>query len=189
MENLFRSIQALQKLLIEADIASIVIGGVAVAAWGEPRLTRDVDLKVLLNRKEAERLLTLISNDYQPLVPDPLESLQKQALIFVQDSLGTRLDLLLADTPYDVMAIKRGRDIEIQPGVIIHLCSPEDLVIYKLVSTRLRDYDDAKSIIRRQGDALDDGYIVDWLKQFEQALDDSTLVHEFKNFRQGLSGQ
>ena len=120
------------------------------------------------------------------MVPDPLESLQKQALIFVQDSLGTRLDLLLADTPYDVQAIKRGRDIEIQPGVIIHLCSPEDLVIYKLISTRLRDYDDAKSIIRRQGDALDDGYIVDWLKQFEQALDDSTLVDEFLSLKRGF---
>lgn len=37
MENLFQSVLALQKCLFEADIPSIVIGGVAVAAWGEPR--------------------------------------------------------------------------------------------------------------------------------------------------------
>lgn len=187
MHNLFRSIQDLQTLLLQADISSIVIGGVAVAAWGEPRLTRDIDLKVLLGRKEAERLLSIISTGYQPLVTNPLKSLQKQALIFVQDSLGTRLDILLADTPYDVMAIKRGRDIEIQPGVIIHLCSPEDLVIYKLISTRLRDYDDARSVIQRQGDALDNSYIIHWLEQFEQALNDSTLVHEYQNIRQEFS--
>ena len=183
MQNLFRSIQELQKLLAKEDIPSIVIGGLAVAAWGEPRLTRDVDLKVLLKREESERLMSILSVGYNPLVSNPLELLQKQALVFVQDSFGTRLDLLLADTPYDVLAIERGRDIEIQPGVTIHICSPEDLVIYKLISTRLRDYDDARSVIRRQGEKLDDRFIIHWLKQFEEALNDSTLVNEYQNIK------
>jgi len=43
----------LQKKLITEGVSSIVIGGMAVAAWGEPRVTRDVDLKVLLNRQDA----------------------------------------------------------------------------------------------------------------------------------------
>ena len=46
MENLLPSIVALQERLSDAGIPSVVIGGVAVAAWGEPRVTRDVDLKV-----------------------------------------------------------------------------------------------------------------------------------------------
>ena len=37
MGNLYTSIQTLQKRLADADIPSIVIGGVAVAVWGEPR--------------------------------------------------------------------------------------------------------------------------------------------------------
>ena len=188
MENLFQSIILLQKLLLEAEIPSIVIGGMAVAAWGEPRLTRDVDLKVLLNRQEADRLLELLSANYQPLVANPREALRKQALIFIQDSLGTRLDLLLADTPYDVIAIQRGRDVEMQPGIVIHLCSPEDLVIYKLISTRLRDHEDARSVIHRQGDSLDDDYVTNWLRQFEQALDDSTLVAEYQGLRREHGG-
>ena len=48
MENYFQSIVNLQKLLQQDGILSIVIGGVAVAAWGEPRVTRDVDLKIQL---------------------------------------------------------------------------------------------------------------------------------------------
>ncbi|MEJ2061385.1 MAG: hypothetical protein P8Y64_13010 [Gammaproteobacteria bacterium] len=120
MENLFRSILLLQKKLITEGVSSIVIGGMAVAAWGEPRVTRDVDLKVLLNRQDAVRLIEILSPNYKFLVPVPEETLRKQALIFVQDSVGTRLDLLLADTPYDVTAIQRGRDVEIQPGTIIH---------------------------------------------------------------------
>ena len=183
MENLLQSLIALQRRLSDAGISSIVIGGVAVAAWGDPRVTRDVDLKVLLERDDADRLLALLSPDYTPLLPDPLQALKKQAMVFVQDARGTRLDLLLADTPYDVIAIQRGRDVELQPGVTVRVCSPEDLVVYKLISTRPRDHDDAQSVVRRQGASLDDDYVLDWLRQFEEALDDSTLVAEYKHLR------
>jgi hypothetical protein len=55
---------------------------------------------------------------------------------FVQDRSGARLDLLLADTPYDELAIERGRVIEAHPGLSMRICNPEDLVIYKLISTK-----------------------------------------------------
>lgn len=185
MESLVRSIRRLQQRLQEADIPSVVIGGVASALWGEPRVTRDVDLKILLGRDEADRLLAILTPDYTPLLPDPRHALTEQAMLFVQDPAGTRLDLLLADTPYDVQAIRRGRIVEMQPAETICVCSPEDLVIYKLVSTRLRDHEDAASVVRRQGDTLVDSYVIHWLRQFEQALDDSTLVAEYTRLRAG----
>jgi hypothetical protein len=184
--NPLQSIQAIQKRLDDAGIASIVIGGIAVAVWGEPRLTRDVDLKVLLDRDGAGRLLGLLTPEYTSLLPDPLVALQKQAMLFVLDSLGTRFDLLLADTPYDVLAIQRGRLFEIEPGLAIRLCSPEDLIIYKLISTRTRDHEDVRGIIRRQAAVLDDGYILEWLSQFEKALDDSTLLAEYRALRKSF---
>jgi hypothetical protein len=183
MENLFQSILDLQKLLLKAGIPSIVIGGVAVAAWGEPRVTRDVDLKILLDRNDIDRLLEILATNYQSLVTDPREALRKQAMVIVQDSIGTRLDILLAETPYDVVAIQRGRNEEVQSGKTIRMCSPEDLIIYKLISTRSRDHDDARTVTSRQGDSLDDNYVIEWLEQFEKALDDSTLVAEYQSLR------
>lgn len=183
MENYFRSIIALQSYLQQNGIASIVIGGVAVAAWGEPRVTRDVDLKIQLRRQDADRLLTMLSTNYSMLLPNPGEALRKQALLFIQDKLGTRLDLLLAETPYDEAAIQRGREFEIEPGTSFRVCSPEDLIIYKLISTRLRDHEDASSVVRRQGNALDDLYVIGWLEQFERALDDSTLISKYRRLR------
>jgi hypothetical protein len=188
MEHPFTSIQKIQDLLNEAGIPSIVIEGVAVAAWGEPRVTRDVDLKIFLDREGVDRLLVLLARDYRSLLPDPRGALRKQGMVFVEDSYGTRLDLLLADTPYDVNAIQRGREEEIQLGVTIRLCSPEDLIIYKMISTRPRDHEDARSAIRRQGDSLEDTYILGWLERFEEALDDSTLVVEYRRLRRE-SGQ
>jgi hypothetical protein len=183
MEKLVRSIQRLQRRLQEADIPSIVIGGVAVALWGEPRVTRDIDFKILAGREDADRLLALLKPDYTPLLPDPQRALLEQAMVFVQDADEIRLDLLLADTPYDVEAIRRGRTVGIDPGGAIRVCSPEDLIIYKLISTRLRDHEDAATVVRRQADALDDHYVFHWLRQFELALDDSTLVAEYTRLR------
>ena len=82
-----------------------MIGGVAVAIWGEPRVTRDVDLKVLMGRDEAEQLLAALAPDYVSLLSDARTALRQQAMVFVQDAAGTRLDLLLADTLYDVLAV------------------------------------------------------------------------------------
>jgi hypothetical protein len=188
METLFHSIQTLQRRLSEAGIPSVVIGGVAVATWGNPRLTRDVGLKVLLGRDDAKCLLTLLSPDYVSLLPDPHRVLWQQALLFVTDRDGVRFDLLLAETPYDHEAIRRGREVEVSPGIKIRLCSPEDLIIYKIISTRARDHEDARSVVHRQGDALDDRYVLHWLRQFERALDDSTLVAQYQQWR-GQSGR
>ena len=90
------------------------------------------------------------------------------------------MDLLLADTVFDITAINRGREIEIIPGIAIRVCTAGDLIIYKLISTRIRDHEDAKSVIRRQAALLDERYLLKWLREFELALDDSTLVESFR---------
>ena len=180
MFNLYHSIHKVQRNLNQAGIDSIVIGGMAVAVWGEPRLTRDVDLKVLVSREQAAMLLELLGREYRSLADDPAATLRRQGLLFVEDLDGTRIDLLLADTPYDIHAIQRRQAYEVQPGILIQICSPEDLIIYKMISTRPRDAEDVEGIIRRQKESLDAPYILVWLRQFEQALDDSTLVKEFQ---------
>jgi hypothetical protein len=63
--------------------------------------------------------------------------------------------------------------------------APEDLVIYELSSTRLRDHEDAASVVRQQGDKLDDRSVLHWPRQFQQALNDSTLVAEYTRLRAG----
>jgi hypothetical protein len=183
MENLLRSILKIQERFDRGDVRSAVIGGVAVGVWGEPRVTRDVDLKVLLGRDQAERLVDLLGDDLKPLQRDSLESLRRQGILFVMDAAGTRVDLLLADTSHDVEAIERSREITVSPGLAIRVCTAEDLVIYKLVATRSRDHEDASGVIRRQGSSLDETYIEGWLSQFEKALDDSTLIQTYRRMR------
>jgi len=181
--DLFRSVGALQARLARAGIPSATIGGLAVAVWGEPRLTRDADVKVLLQREERQRLIEALAQDYRPLVDDPDETLRRFAMLFVLDATDVRIDLLLGETAFDVAAIERAREV---PGMDVggvRFCTAEDLIIYKLLSTRARDRQDIVGVIRRQSHVLDDAYVTDWLRQFEIALDDSELVATYQRLR------
>jgi hypothetical protein len=180
--NLVKSAALAQLALSDAGIDSIVIGGLAVAIWGEPRLTRDVDLKVLLQRDRAQLLVKALPAGFRCLADQPEETLRRVGFLFVQDAAGIRIDFLLAETGFDVEALSRRRQVEMVAEKIA-VCTAEDLIVYKMVSTRPRDHDDVLGVVRRQQDKLDDDYVTSWLSQFEQALDDSTLVTSYRQMR------
>jgi hypothetical protein len=182
MNNLIDSVIAFQHSLKKQGIPVMAIGGIAVAVWGEPRLTRVIDMKVLVSREERGRLLAIL-RPFTPLQEDTDESFRRLGLAFFRDSSGVRIDVMLADTIFDETAIGRARDIDFAPGKNIRVCTAEDLIIYKMLSTRTRDRADVESIIQKQGDALDDAYIENWLAQFEEALTDSALIRVYRKLR------
>lgn len=181
--KIYNSLNLLHQCLNANRISYTLIDGLAVVVWGEPRLTRDIDVKVLLERDEAERLLSAIRTEYEPFGDNPLEMLKKNGILFAHDKQNIRIDFHLSDTLFDRQVIERAKDIEIKPGIMVRICTAEDLIIYKMLSMRILDARDAEGIINYQGDTLDDNYIIHWLKQFEQALDDSTLVNNYKRMR------
>lgn len=187
MDQLYTSVLKLQQRLASAGIPSAIIGGVAVGVWGDPRVTRDVDLKVLLRRDDAERLWGLLQEDYRPLHHEPIEALRGHGFLFLHDADEIRLDVLLAETTFDESAVRRARSIKLSPDAefAAWVCAPEDLIVYKMISLRDIDRRDAAMLVKRVGDKLDDRYIEKWLKEFEQALDEGSLIAEFRRLRQG----
>lgn len=183
MDDLLAVLRDSQGRLDREGVQSIVIGGLAVAVWGEPRLTRDVDLKVGASRADVDRLLNVLAPSFQPAHPEAIAFARKSGVLFLESAEGIRLDLLLAEAGFDELALERGVVAELRPGLKARLCSPEDLILYKLISTRPRDRQDAETISRRQGDALDDEYVEEILRQFEVALDDSTLLETYREIR------
>lgn len=155
-----------------------MIGGLAVAAWGRPRLTEDVDLKVSATRAEATKLTEILGPEFCP-VPDAVEIAGSLGVLFLDGPGGVRLDLLLADLGFDEQALKRAVEAEIVPGFNARICTAEDVIIFKMITTRPRDREDARSIAVEQGETLDVGYIKHWLDLFQEALDDSTLTRTF----------
>ena len=84
LQNQFESVARLQNSLHNVGILTVVIGGIAVAIWGNPRLTKDADLKVLLTREQAARLLAALTAEYRPLASDPEIELQRLGFILLR---------------------------------------------------------------------------------------------------------
>lgn len=183
VKKLVRSVITLQARLDKAGIGSMVIGGMAVGVWGEPRLTRDIDMKVLLKRDTARRLIQVLGRGYRSLHGDAEQSFREAGFAFFLDQHGSRVDLLLSDNAFDDEALARAVKVELAPRKKARVCTAEDLVIYKLLSDRPRDRADAQSVIDRQGKKLDRVYVERWLRELGKAIDDSTLVAQFRRMQ------
>ncbi len=186
VNQLVRSVVALQARLEKAGIPSMVVGGMAVSVWGEPRLTRDIDLKVLLTRDASARLIKALGREYKSLHGDPGESFREAGFAFFVDRTGTRVDLLLSDNAFDDTALSRAVLVSLGPRKNARVCTAEDLIVYKMLSDRPRDRADAESVVHRQGRKLDHAFVERWLREFERVLDDSTLVSGYRRIRKKL---
>jgi hypothetical protein len=145
------------------------------------RATADVDLKVLLGREEAVKLAEVLeANGFHILGGEALELLQRYGMVFATDASRVRIDFLLSDVDFDRAAIESAVLTDFGQGRSARVVRAEDLIIYKLLSSRDRDRADALSVLQRQTD-LDLEHIRDWLRKFEGALDDTTLVAGFEN--------
>jgi hypothetical protein len=65
LEALRRAVQFLER----EDIPFVVVGGLANAVWGEPRTTRDVDLKVYIGERTAQEFAALVAGEFAPSTP------------------------------------------------------------------------------------------------------------------------
>ena len=127
------------------------IGGIAVQHWGEPRLTRDVDVSVLTGFGAEAEFISAILKTYQPRIPDAATFAEQHRVLLVQTPSGIDFDISLAALPFEEGMIYRSRLIEYLPSIELRVCSAEDLIVLKAFANRQRDWEDVSSIVERQG--------------------------------------
>lgn len=162
------------------NIPYMVIGGQAVLVYGEPRMTKDIDVTLGVGPDHLEEIIALVKGmGLTVLVSQPAEFVQKTMVLPCQDSSsGVRVDLVFSFSPYEQQAMKRVRKIPILNREV-HFASPEDLIIHKIIAGRPRDLEDAKVVLNKNPD-MDQTYIERWLSDFEKALD-KPLVEVLRN--------
>lgn len=161
----------LAESLDNAKILYMIIGGQAVLLYGEPRLTRDIDITLALTPDELNRILEIVRKiNLKVLVENIVDFVRKHWVLpaFDEES-GFRIDFIFSWTPYEKEALERARIFEIEKYPI-KFASPEDLIIHKIISGRTRDLDDIRTIMRKQ--SLNIKLIEKWLKIFSQTLNE-----------------
>lgn len=168
--------QLLQRIalaLSEQGIPYMVIGGQAVLLYGEPRLTKDVDVTLGVGPDRLNDVLCAVEDQaWNVLVENPRSFVEETMVLPCEDpQTEIRIDFVFSTSRYEQQAIKRARAVALG-SVEVSFASVEDLVIHKMIAGRARDLEDVKNLLIRNPD-MDLGYIRDWLRQFDEALSES----------------
>jgi len=148
----------------------MVIGGQAVLLYGEPRLTRDIDITLGIGINELSKVKAVVTSlGLKILVKDEKEFVEKTMVLpTVEKESNIRIDFIFSFSPYERQAITRAKEVKLG-RTSIRFASLEDVVIHKIVSGRPRDLEDIKSILIKNPN-YDSDYILAWLKEFDQSL-------------------
>jgi hypothetical protein len=154
----------------------MVIGGQAVLLYGEPRLTRDIDITLGMGIDELDRLSEILpAIPLKVLVEDVREFVTRTMVLpTLEDKGGIRVDFIFSFSPYERQAIQRAVDVKLG-RTPVKFGSLEDIVIHKIIAGRPRDIEDVKSILLKNPE-YDSRYIEQWLKDFEDSLGESFLA-------------
>lgn len=167
----------LRELLAALDVPAMVIGGLAVAVRGRPRMTLDADVTIAADPANLPQILeTAASCGFEPRVSDPPAFVQQTRVLPLQRRAdGWEVDLVFAGSLYEEEAIGRAT-LESLGTVTLPVIGAEDLVIHKLLAGRPRDLEDAASVLERQGDEVDRDWVRRLLLELARALADDELA-------------
>jgi len=187
---LFEEILAkLARALDKNNIPYMIIGGQAVLLYGEPRLTRDIDVTLGVDVNALPELIEICKKLSLTPLPLDIAGFVEQTMVFPvkDDSTGIRIDFIFSFTSYEKKAIKRAREIPIKK-TIVKFASPEDVIIHKIFAGRARDLDDVKSILLKNP-SVDLPYIRKWLSEFDTSLSEKDLLKKFEETRKAAFSQ
>ncbi len=161
-QELFSVIHCLTKLKIDYAI----IGGIALAIWAKPRTTYDIDLLTSITKENVDLYLKLLKAHFIVPQEKPIEFKYITFLRMLTKKGVTVIDLIFADDLYKKNALLRKVQLEVGNRKM-NFISPEDLIIFKILSGREQDRLDIKDIFEHQRNSLNLKYLKEWFKKLK----------------------
>jgi predicted nucleotidyltransferase len=177
---LLRAIDASCSWFRELKAPAALIGGVAASLLGRPRVTKDVDMVVLVDDDAwAAALEVGARHGFAPRVADALEfARMSRVLLLVHQPSGIELDLSFAALPFERELIERANERTVR-GVVFRVATAEDIVVMKALALRPRDVADIEAILEATP-ALDLARVRELLRTFTEALETDDFAAEFE---------
>lgn len=137
MSDQLEILKIVARRLKKESIRYMVSGSVAMNFYAQPRMTRDIDIIVDLQRKDADRPINLFRQDFY-IDGDAVRSAIRRQGIFNVIHLDriVKVDFIVRqESAYRRREFERRRRAEIE-GVELWLVSAEDLVLSKVIWAR-----------------------------------------------------
>jgi hypothetical protein len=155
--------------LESAGIDYMIVGSLAVIVYGEPRLTRDMDLVADIPPQKVQALAGVFPEPryYLPPVEILAEEVASHGYFNALDiPSGLKIDFVVRrKSAHAVEEFTRRRRIEIAPGLSPWFASPEDVIIKKLDFYRQGESEkhlvDIRGILAHT--PVDENYLRQWI--------------------------
>jgi hypothetical protein len=164
-ELLARVVETFERL----RIPYLVTGSVASMAYGEPRLTNDIDLVAGIQEEDIPGLLAAFPANAFYLSEQAIrEGIQRQGQFnIIHPGSGLKVDVIIRkDTPFDRSRFVRARTLRPVESYEAAFASAEDVIIKKMEYYREGESDkhlrDITGILKVSGNEIDETYIVEW---------------------------
>jgi hypothetical protein len=159
-------IVAIERAFGEAGIPHAFGGAQALAYYGVPRATHDIDVNVFVAASQAPRVLAVLGAlGAATSNPGLLTLIERDEQVRVLWE-GTPVDLFFAYDALHRSSQERRRRVDFY-GDAIHILSPEDLITFKATFNRDKDWDDIAGMLFASPEPLDLDYVRRWLGRID----------------------
>lgn len=160
--ELIESFLLINRYFQERHLRYCLIGGIAAGYWGIARYTKDMDFTVVSHSGGLKPLMKQMLKDGFKVVDKGATQIQ----VVQKGKLRFQADILLVEMDYQDWVVQRAKPVSIF-GVTVPICSPEDLIVLKLIANRRQDLLDVENILKAQGSRIDKDYLKTWLAFWE----------------------
>jgi hypothetical protein len=157
---------------LAAERIPYAIGGaLALAVWGFPRATNDVDIDVFVEVPDLDRVLGALQRAGCELDREECLASAQDRGDFRALYQGMRADFFVPSIPFYRSAASRVREALLLGRSAIYL-SPEDLAVFKILFFRTKDLLDVERLVAFNGSDFDADYVRDALVEIVGEEDD-----------------
>ncbi|MGQ0655444.1 MAG: DUF6036 family nucleotidyltransferase [Betaproteobacteria bacterium] len=136
-----------------------LIGGLALARWGQVRATQDADLTLLCPLGDEPAAVERLLGAFRSRVADARSFALRHRVVLLQSAAGVGIDVALGALPFEERCVQRSSEWPLAAGTALRTCGAEDLVVLKAFAGRPQDWLDIESVIVRQRGSLDWGLV------------------------------
>jgi hypothetical protein len=175
------TLQDIDQRCRRSKIPYAVIGGMAAIIHGSTRTTVDIDMTILAEIDDLQRILQLFADGYISVKPNPLAFFHRCLFVPLLHRVSKiRVDVTAALSGFERTVIKRSKRLHYL-GMVVSVCTVEDLIIMKLIAARTKDIFDLETLFSIHRRKLDVRYLRARAKEFI-AVERSDVPEKLEEF-------